>query len=106
MKSHPDYPGVPANDPFPHTHPNAMRVETASNAELDEIIVRRDAHGAGFPFQTLDEIMRAPEIGKDWLIKGLVAAGETSAWIAPPGGMKSALMAELSFCVAFGEDWH
>ena len=43
---------------------------------------------------------------KNWLIKGVLARGETSAWIAPPGGMKSALLAQASICVAGGLDWH
>jgi hypothetical protein len=43
---------------------------------------------------------------KNWIVKGLLARGETSAWIAPPGGMKSALMADLSFALSNGEDWH
>jgi hypothetical protein len=43
---------------------------------------------------------------KRWLIKGIFARGESSAWIAPPGGMKSALMAQASVCVAAGKDWN
>lgn len=59
------------------------------------------------PFHSLDVIIEASPIPKkSWLIKGLIAHGETSAWIAPPGGLKSALMAELSICVGWGDDWH
>lgn len=43
---------------------------------------------------------------KAWLIKNVIALGETSAWIAPPGGMKSALLGELAFAVATKTDWH
>src|SRR5947208_9955760 len=43
---------------------------------------------------------------KEWLIKGILASGETSAWIAPPGAMKSALLAEAAVCVGAGIDWH
>ena len=42
---------------------------------------------------------------KNWLVKGILAKGETSAWIAPPGGKKSALLAQASICVAAGLDW-
>nr|WP_283807534.1 AAA family ATPase [Bradyrhizobium retamae] len=58
-----------------------------------------------FKYQMLHEIGDSPP-KKRWLIKNVVALGETSAWIAPPGGLKSALLAELSFCVAAQRDWH
>jgi RecA-family ATPase len=58
----------------------------------------------GLSFQLFDEIS-AEAIAKRDLIKGVMAKGETSAWIAPPGGMKSALMAEASICSAAGLDW-
>jgi hypothetical protein len=59
----------------------------------------------GYKFKTFDD-MSGETAAKNWLIKGIFAKGETSAWIAPPGGMKSALMAEASICVAAGLDWH
>lgn len=65
---------------------------------------RREA-SAGYYFKTFDEMACEPT-AKRWLIKGVFARGESSAWIAPPGGMKSALMAEASICVAAGLDWH
>lgn len=60
---------------------------------------------AGYRFVTFDEMEAQPPV-KDWLIKGVFARGETSAWIAPPGAMKSALLAEATVCVAAGLDWH
>jgi hypothetical protein len=42
---------------------------------------------------------------KEWLLKGAIAKGETSLWIAPPGRLKSALMMDISICVASGADW-
>jgi len=57
-----------------------------------------------FPFQVFDEIT-GETIAKRHLIKGVLAKGETSSWIAPPGGMKSALMAEAATCVSSGRDW-
>jgi hypothetical protein len=70
--------------------------------------VNRDEYGQGYKFETAEEIMAKGSRGeaKPWIIKGVIARGETSAWIAPPGGMKSALMAELAMCVAEGNDWH
>ena len=55
----------------------------------------------GYKFQTAAEMSAMPTT-KDWLIKGVFARGESSAWIAPPGGMKSALLAEASICVGPG----
>ncbi|PSO29827.1 AAA family ATPase [Bradyrhizobium sp. MOS002] len=58
-----------------------------------------------YPVRTIQELSFLPK-PKNWLVKGLLAQGETSAWIAPPGGMKSALMAELTMCVANKQPWH
>jgi hypothetical protein len=57
------------------------------------------------PFRLFDDIAAEP-LARRWLFKGIMARGETSAWIAPPGGLKSALMAEASVCAAAGLDWH
>jgi AAA domain-containing protein len=80
--------------------------DTADNAKLDNIVVKLDrrANYKGFPFRLADQFGRA--IAKRHIIKGIFARGETSAWIAPPGGMKSALMAEASVHIAAGMDWH
>jgi hypothetical protein len=59
----------------------------------------------GYPFETFDEI-EADSPAKKWLIKGIFAYGETSAWIAPPGALKSALMAQAAICVGAGLNWH
>jgi AAA domain len=66
--------------------------------------IDRRRSSAGYPFKTFDE-MSGETAAKNWLIKGVLAKGETSAWIAPPGGMKSALLAQASICVAGGLDW-
>jgi len=58
-----------------------------------------------YPIHLLHELTVKPK-PKDWIVKGLLARGETSAWIAPPGGMKSALMAELCVCAANQLPWH
>jgi hypothetical protein len=73
---------------------------------LDIRALQKDRHkaSAGYPFKTFDE-MALDTPAKNWLIKGVLAKGETSAWIAPPGGMKSALLAQASICVAGGLDW-
>jgi AAA domain-containing protein/DnaB helicase-like protein len=42
---------------------------------------------------------------KLWLIKNVVARGEISSWIAPPGMGKSALLGDIGVHVATGSDW-
>lgn len=42
---------------------------------------------------------------KEWILKGLIAKGETSSCVAPPGAGKSALMTELSVHCAGRIDW-
>lgn len=77
----------------------------ADNQRLDAEIVRLDRRKsyAGYKFQRLDE-MRGT-VAKRHIIKGIFARGETSAWIAPPGGLKSAVMAHAAIHVASGADW-
>lgn len=79
------------------------------NRKLDAQVVQLDRQRARnnlrFKFKLLQELDDKPP-KKHWLIKNVIALGETSAWIAPPGGLKSALLAELSFCVAATRDWH
>jgi hypothetical protein len=42
---------------------------------------------------------------KPWLIKNVIARGETSSWIAPPGKGKSALLTDISVHLASGREW-
>ena len=50
-----------------------------------------------------DELTDAP--AKPWLIKGVIARGETSSWIAPPGKGKSALLTDIAVHMAGAKDW-
>ena len=79
----------------------------AINNVLDIRALQKDraATFRGYPIVTFDE-MEADLPSKQWLIKGIIARGETSAWIAPPGAMKSALLAQAAICVGAGLDWH
>ena len=74
---------------------------------LDIKTIQKDraATMPGYRLVTFDEMEVDPP-AKQWLIKGILARGETSAWIAPPGAMKSALLAEAAICVGAGLDWH
>jgi hypothetical protein len=41
---------------------------------------------------------------KPWLIKNVIAKGETSSWIAPPGKGKSTLLTDIAVHLAAGRD--
>jgi hypothetical protein len=77
------------------------------NKVLDVKIVQQEraATSRGYPLVTFDEMDVDPP-AKQWLIKNILARNETSAWIAPPKAMKSALLAEAAICVGAGLDWH
>jgi hypothetical protein len=83
-----------------------MNVATATNAELDALALQHDRgrNPKTFRFRLLRE-MSATAVQKDWLIKGIFARGETSAWIAPPKALKSAVLASAAVSVASGQDW-
>lgn len=44
-------------------------------------------------------------VEKQHILKGIIARGETSAWIAPPGAGKSALLTEIAVHCAAQIDW-
>ena len=69
-------------------------------------IRRRDEYGTGYDFEALGEFFECDEHAKNWIIKGVVAWGETTAWIGPPGSLKSALMSDLAISVAYNRSWH
>jgi hypothetical protein len=50
-----------------------------------------------------DELTKATP--KPWLIKYVMARGETSSWVAPPGKGKSALLADTAVHLALGAPW-
>ncbi|MFB6419905.1 AAA family ATPase [Bradyrhizobium tunisiense] len=76
------------------------------NRILDLDVARRDRDLAtkGYRFKLLAETAAAPPT-KQHIIKGIFARGETSAWIGPPGSLKSALLASAMVAVASGQDW-
>jgi AAA domain len=95
----PEFPEDEKVVPFPLT--------PAENQALDIKAVQIDRAQTmrGYPFVTFDE-MDVESPAKQWLIKNILARGETSAWIAPPGAMKSAMLAQAAVHVAAGLDWH
>jgi hypothetical protein len=58
----------------------------------------------GFAFTTYKSTRSGPA-SKPWLLKGLLARGETSGWVGPPGSLKSSILASVAITVASGEDW-
>lgn len=58
---------------------------------------------AGINLTFFDTLTHATS--KPWLIKNVIARGETSSWIAPPGQGKSALLTDIAVHLAGGNDW-
>ena len=87
----------------------SMRQQAVWDGKSDDA-ASRSAYGLGYDFQTMEEIASDKNTcQKNWLIKNLIASGETSAWIGPPGSLKSALMADLAMFVSDhnnDESWH
>lgn len=81
-----------------------MNINTATNAELDAIALRRDRRLPGLPYKLYRDLT-AEDVARDWLIKGVFARGETSAWIGPPGSLKSSLLTSAALSIASGTDW-
>lgn len=104
-------PPPPPNDEWPKESPQYWKWMAGEigppNETLDVRIAQKERAETmpGYRLVTFDEMEIDPP-AKQWLIKGIFARGETSAWIAPPGAMKSALMAEAAVCVGAGLDWH
>jgi hypothetical protein len=89
----------------PSTAPLFSAIPTNKALDIKVVQMDRAATMPGYRLVTFDEMEVDPP-AKQWLIKGILARGETSAWIAPPGAMKSALLAEAAVCVGAGLDWH
>ncbi|MCP1969914.1 MULTISPECIES: AAA family ATPase [Bradyrhizobium] len=67
---------------------------------------QRRAKAKGFAFKLFREFDHpAQEGSKAHIIKKIFAWGETSAWIGPPGSLKSSLLADAAVAIASGSDW-
>ena len=67
---------------------------------------QRLAKAKGHEFELFHEFGSPVDDGaKANIIKGIFAWAETSAWIGPPGSLKSALMADAAVAAASGQDW-
>ncbi len=60
----------------------------------------------GFPFVTYKTARSAPaSASKQWILKGLLARGETSGWVGAPGSLKSSIVTAMAQACAAGDDW-
>lgn len=78
------------------------------NAALDRTALRHsreERSGNGYRYELMAEFGR-DNLHKNWILKGIIAKGETTAWVGKPVSLKSALMADLSLAVAGGKDWY
>jgi hypothetical protein len=77
----------------------------AKNNREQELSCRQSAPSKSSAFQLtyFDDCGAFAE--KRWILKGIIARGETSAWIAPPGAGKSALLTEIAVHSAAQIDW-
>ena len=60
------------------------------------------------PFKTLADLAAEETVQKQWVIKGVLARGETSAWVGPPGSMKSSLLCSAAIHASSPQvtDWY
>lgn len=85
-----------------------MNIAAMSNPALDARAARVDRakRARGHTFELFHELANPTEEGsKAHIIKKIFAWGETSAWVGPPGSLKSALMADAAIAVASGSNW-
>ena len=66
---------------------------------------RRFLTGASAPVKLTYFTELTQPTPKPWLIKNVIARGENSSWIAPPGKGKSALLTDISVHLSAGYDW-
>ena len=57
-----------------------------------------------FQVTWFDDVDKSP--AKQWIVKGLIGAGEFSLWVAKPGTAKSVLLCDIGCHIAAGKDWH
>jgi RecA-family ATPase len=93
--------------------------KNTTNAELDAEVVRLDQDKTAPSRKSNGSTKAAPPPlalsffddlagnfpPKVWVIKGVIARGETSSWVAPPGKGKSALLTDISVHAAGGLNW-
>jgi AAA domain len=84
------------HDPFPAEE---ARYRSATSADGNW----QENGESGLPFVVFDSI--AVDINKPWILKNVLAQGETSSWVGGPGKGKSALLTDLAVHIVSGWDW-
>ncbi|UPK38298.1 helicase RepA family protein [Bradyrhizobium sp. 186] len=74
----------------------------AERSEAEERVAKAKVSSA-LALAYYNELNELPP--KFWIMKFVLARGETSNWFGPPGVGKSVLMTDLAFYVALGRDW-
>src|SRR5262245_47767369 len=74
---------------------------SVSNNELDAIALRQSRTGHFKLFAELNAESR-----KEWLVRGMLGAGDGSAIYGVPGCGKSVLVEDLGLHIAAGREWH
>ena len=90
-----------ARDHFDNQRKRYHRAEDQPGPDRDDAS-RTGTGNRGIPFELPCDIGKA---AKPWVIKKVMALGEVSSWIGPPGGAKSALLTDAAIHVANGTDW-
>jgi hypothetical protein len=94
-----------ANDIMRHSSSTAAQETREESCLHPNEDIHRDALDIQPPLRLtyFDECARFAR--KRWMLKGLLAYGETSSWIGPPGAGKSAIMTEVSVHCAANQTW-
>jgi AAA domain len=71
------------------------------NDRLDAEVIRLERKSKFLLYREMDATSR-----KDWLVQGLLGAGDGSAWYGIPGCGESAITQDLAMHVAGGREWH
>jgi hypothetical protein len=98
-------PPLDPKDPFPDAWPGASPPKQERDVRRDRLSALKIPHKGALRLEPLESIYLEDDCAKAHIIKGIFAWGETSAWIAPPGGMKSALLASAAMSIALNRPW-
>jgi AAA domain-containing protein len=78
-----------------------MNLTLASNSDLDAIALRQDRKSKFLLYREMEATSQ-----KEWLVHGLLGAGDASAFYGVPGCGKSVLIKDMALHIAAGREWH
>jgi hypothetical protein len=93
-----DIPVRQREDAFEASPTNSSNVVSINDARKP-----KPTASIGIPLTYFDDVEKF--VNKSWLMKGVIAKGETSMWVAPPGKLKSALATDMAIHLASRMDW-